>query len=249
MPLPYLDPAHPNAAFPPLERALQYPNGLLAFGGDLSLPRLLSAYRQGIFPWYSQGEPILWWSPDPRAVLIPKMVKRHRSLMKSLKNKPWEIIADANFSAVISACASTPRFGQDGTWITREIKAAYTKLFAAGFAHSIEVYEENKLIGGLYGIALDKVFFGESMFHRQSDASKAALLALCLCLVEQDFVLIDVQQDTAHLQFMGSECWSRQRFSDFLAKNIQNIQAQHWDFSLSAAMLVKSWQAFDKNNF
>ncbi len=249
MPLPYLDPEHPNATFPPVERALQYPNGLLAFGGDLSLPRLLSAYRQGIFPWYSHGEPILWWSPDPRAVLIPKMVKRHRSLMKSLKNKPWTIIADANFPAVIAACATTRRFGQSGTWITREIKAAYTRLFAAGFAHSLEVYEENQLIGGLYGIALDKVFFGESMFHRQSDASKAALLALCLYLVEQNFVLIDVQQDTEHLKFMGSECWSRQDFVKFLAKNIQDISAQTWNFSLSAAALVQAWQDFDKNKF
>jgi leucyl/phenylalanyl-tRNA--protein transferase len=246
MALSYLDPKNPLQPFPPVAHALRDPNGLLAVGGDLSVPRLLSAYRQGIFPWYSQGEPILWWSPDPRAVLIPKMVKRHRSLMKSLQNKPWIIFADTNFPAVITACATTRRFGQSGTWITGEIKAAYTKLFQAGFAHSLEVYEEDQLIGGLYGVALDKVFFGESMFHRQSDASKAALLALCLYLVQQDFVLIDVQQDTDHLKFMGSECWLRQNFVCFLEKNIQQIQAQTWNFSLSVEALVQAWRAYDQ---
>ena len=178
-------------AFPPLEQALIEPNGLLCAGGDLSAQRLLLAYRQGIFPWYSVGEPILWWSPDPRMVLVPSEFKISRSLQRTLRAGTYQIRLDSNFPAVMRFCAQTPRNGQIGTWITAEIQEAYGKLHKLGFAHSVETWMNGKLVGGLYGLAIGKMFYGESMFSHATDASKLALAHLTRFLIEQGFGLID----------------------------------------------------------
>jgi len=204
-----LDPYASHEAFPPTELAWQSPNGLLAMGGDLSVARLMNAYRSGIFPWFNQGEPIYWWSPDPRAVLYPHKIKIQRSLRKSLRNKAYKIVFDRDFPAVLKACAA-PRSTQEGTWITDEMFQAYQNLHAAGVAHSVEVYNaEDHLVGGLYGVASHGVFSGESMFSRASDASKIALIALVYHLQKWGFSLIDCQIESAHLSSMGAENISR----------------------------------------
>lgn len=198
--------------FPPLEQALDDPEGLLAAGGDLSPARLLAAYRRGIFPWYSAGQPVLWWSPDPREILRPAEFKRSRSLSKSMRNRGFEITFDRDFAGVVSACAAR-REHSTGTWITAEMHAAYTELHARGHAHSVEVRLGGALVGGLYGVLMGTVFFGESMFSRETDASKAALARL----VEQGLVagltLIDCQLPTAHLRSLGSRPMNRNEFS------------------------------------
>lgn len=199
--------------FPPVERALREPNGLLCAGADLSVARLLDAYRRGIFPWYSGGEPILWWSPDPRLVLHPERFRPSRSLRKRVRAAGWRISCDHAFLAVIDACARTPRTGQSGTWIVPEMVAAYTRLHRLGVAHSLEVWEGQRLVGGLYGLAIGRVFFGESMFARVADASKAALWALCVRLRRWDWPLIDCQQQTAHLRSLGAEPMTRKEFA------------------------------------
>lgn len=193
-----------NTPFPPLERALTQPNGLLAAGADLTPERLLHAYRSGIFPWFSPGEPILWWSPDPRMVLFPDELRVTRSLAKTLRNSRLAIKFDTQFSQVIAACASTPRHGQNGTWITAEMQAAYTRLHALGYAHSVEAWLDGRLVGGLYGIAIGRVFFGESMFSHVTDSSKVALAHLCRYLDVREFGIIDCQMETAHLKSMGA---------------------------------------------
>ncbi len=204
----------PEPVFPPVERALTEPNGLLAAGGDLSPERILAAYRQGIFPWFSPGEPILWWSPDPRMVLFPAELKVSRSLAKVLRNRPYEVRLDTAFAAVIGACAGTPRDGQHGTWITAEMQAAYGKLHELGYAHSVEVWMDGKLVGGLYGMALGRTFYGESMFSWRTDASKIALAHLCMHLQRQGFGIIDCQMETQHLASLGARPIPR---SDFVA--------------------------------
>jgi leucyl/phenylalanyl-tRNA--protein transferase len=201
-----------DAAFPPVERALRRPNGLLAAGGDLSPQRLLAAYRQGIFPWYSQGEPILWWSPDPRMVLFPQELKISRSLAKRLRNAGFEVTADRAFHKVIEACAE-PRAGQPGTWITGEMKLAYCRLHEMGVAHSIESWLDGRLVGGLYGVALGRMFFGESMFSRVSDASKVALVHLVRFLQPAGFAMIDCQMRTALLGSLGAREIPRAQFT------------------------------------
>lgn len=201
-----------NAPFPPLSEALRDPNGLLAAGGDLSLPRLLQAYRQGIFPWFSADEPVLWWSPDPRMVLLPAEFRLHRSLRKTLRGGAYEIRLDTAFPQVIHACAQTPRRGQDGTWITDGIEAAYTALHDAGWAHSVETWMDDKLVGGLYGVAIGHMFYGESMFARRRDASKIALAHLARFLREREFGLIDCQMNTAHLASLGAREIPRAEF-------------------------------------
>ena len=210
-----LDPNQPDQPFPPLEQAEIEPNGLLAVGGDLSTQRLLNAYRHGIFPWYSEDQPILWWSPNPRMVLYPDQLRISRSLKKAIKNKPFEISFDSSFDAVISAC-SRPRKGDPGTWITREMQEAYSRLHAQGHAHSIEAWQQGQLVGGLYGIALGQVFFGESMFSRVSDASKVALVALCNSSIDWGIKLIDCQVYTEHLLSMGAEEITREHFQEQL---------------------------------
>ena len=207
--IPWLESAD---AFPPLELALIEPNGLLCAGGDLSAPRLLLAYRQGIFPWYSVGEPILWWSPDPRMVLVPSEFKISRSLQRTLRAGTYQIRLDSNFPAVMRFCAQTPRNGQVGTWITAEIQEAYGKLHKLGFAHSVETWMNGKLVGGLYGLAIGKMFYGESMFSHATDASKLALAHLTRFLTEQGFGLIDCQMNTPHLASLGAREIPRSEF-------------------------------------
>ena len=202
-----------DLVFPPLESALREPNGLLAAGGDLSPQRILAAYRRGIFPWYSAGEPILWWSPDPRMVLLPDQLKISRSLAKTLRNAGYEVRLDTAFDAIIGACASKPRDGQPGTWITREMQAAYLELHRLGHAHSVETWVDGKLAGGLYGIALGAAFYGESMFSDARDASKIALAHLCAHLKRGGFGIIDCQMETAHLASLGARPIPRRDFA------------------------------------
>ena len=195
------DDAHP---FPPVEDALREPSGLLAAGGDLAPQRLIAAYRRGIFPWYSPGDPILWWSPDPRMVLEPSRLIIRRSLSKVLRNAPYSVRLDTAFDAVVTACATAPRNGQNGTWITSEMRAAYGELHQRGVAHSVETWRDGELIGGLYGVAIGRAFFGESMFSRATDTSKIALAHLCAFLASHSFGIIDCQMETAHLASLGA---------------------------------------------
>ena len=199
-------------AFPPLEAALQEPNGLLAAGGDLSPNRLLLAYQQGIFPWFSPGDPILWWSPDPRMVLVPGELHVPRSLAKTLRHKPYEIRFDTAFRQVIEACSASPRPGQDGTWIVPDVVDAYCRLHELGWAHSAECWMDGELVGGLYGVAIGKMFYGESMYARRPDASKLAFVHLVRWLHEAGFGLIDCQMRTAHLSRFGGREISRDAF-------------------------------------
>lgn len=215
----WLDPQGDPEAFPPCEYALDEPQGLLAAGGDLSPSRLLAAYRRGIFPWYSPGQPILWWAPDPREVLFPNEFRRTRSLAKRERNGGFEIHIDRHFAAVIDACAA-PRNQHDGTWITSEMRDAYLRLHALGFAHSIETWCEDTLVGGLYGLQLGQVFFGESMFSRVADASKVALSALVRAAPERNIALIDCQLASAHLATLGSRALPRRDFLQLLEQLI-----------------------------
>ena len=210
MSLPWLEPdAEP--AFPPVETAMTDPDGLLAAGGKLSPAWLVTAYSQGIFPWFEVGQPVLWWSPDPRLVIYPERVKISRSMRKLIRKQPYLITMDSNFAAIIHSCKSE-RANATGTWITDEMQAAYIRLHEFGLAHSIEVWAGSAIVGGLYGVALGKVFFGESMFSRQANASKIALIALALQLQRWQFGLIDCQVSSQHLLSMGAEAISRHNF-------------------------------------
>jgi len=204
-----------DAPFPPVATARADPAGLLCAGADLSPQRLVAAYRRGIFPWYAPGEPILWWSPDPRMVLPPAELKISRSLAKTLKNADYEVRLDSAFERVITACAATPRPGQSGTWISAGMQAAYLRLHGLGIAHSVETWQAGRLVGGLYGIALGRAFFGESMFSHRRDASKIALAHLCAYLAAREFGIIDCQMETAHLASLGARPIPR---DDFLAR-------------------------------
>ncbi|SFC05119.1 leucyl/phenylalanyl-tRNA--protein transferase [Marinospirillum celere] len=206
--------------FPPVQLALEEPNGLLAFGGDLSPERLLLAYSKGIFPWFSEGEPILWWSPAPRMVLFPKEIKVSRSLRKRLKRNDFKITFNQAFSQVIHFCAAL-RENREGTWISKEMETAYNQLHQQGFAHSVEVWQEEELVGGLYGLALGRVFFGESMFSRVSDASKVALVALARHLEALEFELIDCQVYSPHLASLGAREIGREEFLSFLKQGVE----------------------------
>ena len=197
--------------FPPLEAALKEPNGLLCAGADLSVERLLAAYRRGIFPWYSGGEPILWWSPDPRMVLYCDELKVSRSLAKNFRNKGFELRIDSAFSRVIGACAE-PRKRESGTWISKQMQAAYVALHRAGHAHSFETWHGDRLVGGLYGVAIGRAFFGESMFSRATDASKVALVCLVETLRERAMPMIDCQQRTPLLASLGAREIPRRQF-------------------------------------
>lgn len=210
--LPALLPPEPDAPFPPVDQALRQPDGLLAIGGDLSPPRLLNAYRHGIFPWYSQGQPILWWSPDPRTMFATDGVRLGSKFRRGLRRSTWEVRADTAFAEVIRACAETPRPGQRGTWITREMRAAYERMHELGHAHSFEVFEGARLVGGIYGVAIGRMFFGESMFSAESGGSKVALAALAAHLGSWGFPLIDAQVENDHLISLGAELWPRARF-------------------------------------
>jgi len=202
--------------FPPPDRALGNPNGLLCAGGELSKGRLLDAYRHGIFPWFSGDEPVLWWSPDPRMVLFCDELKVSRSLAKNMRNKGFEVRIDCAFSSVIKACAG-PRKGESGTWLGREMQAAYLALHRAGYVHSIETWQAGELVGGLYGVAVGRMFYGESMFSRATDASKVALVALVEELRGRGFPLIDCQQRTPLLASLGAREIPRRQFLRRLA--------------------------------
>ncbi len=211
MRLPQL-PVDPEAPFPPVETALADPDGLLAMGGDLSPARLLNAYRNGVFPWYSQDQPILWWSPDPRVVFATDGVRLSRRLRRQLRRSPWLVRADTAFAQVILSCAKAPRPGQAGTWITADMQAAYIALHRLGHAHSIEVFDGDQLVGGLYGVAIGRMFFGESMFSARSGGSTVALAALARRLQGWGWPLIDAQVGNPHLDTLGAQAWPRRKF-------------------------------------
>lgn len=211
MQLTLLDPDHPEQPFPPLHKALNDPNGLLAFGGCLSPQRIINAYRHGIFPWYNPGEPILWWSPNPRLVLFPDKLTVSRSLNKTLRKQLFEIRHDSAFEQVMAACAA-PRREDGGTWITEEMQYAYRNLHKLGFAHSFEAWQNGELVGGLYGIAIGQVFFGESMFHSKTDASKVVFVTMVRQLIAWGYQLIDCQVSSEHLLSLGAEEISREDF-------------------------------------
>ncbi|MGI1677833.1 MAG: leucyl/phenylalanyl-tRNA--protein transferase [Cellvibrionaceae bacterium] len=206
--------------FPPIENALQDPNGLLAAGGDLSAQRLVEAYRRGIFPWYEDDQPILWWSPDPRLVLVPDEIHISKSMTKILRKGEFRVTADLAFEDVICACSDIKREGQRGTWIIDEMVEAYINLHDLGYAHSIEVWKGSKLVGGLYGIAIGAAFFGESMFSEVSNASKIALIALSQDLSHRGYRVIDCQMETEHLKSMGAKVVSRIEFKSLLNQSI-----------------------------
>ncbi len=215
-------------AFPPVERALQEPDGLLAAGGDLSAPRLLEAYRRGIFPWYSRGQPILWWCPDPRAILFPERLKISRSLAKTIRNRGFETRIDHSFREVLRHCGST-ELRPGGTWLSPEMRAAYLRLHKLGYAHSVETWLDDWLVGGLYGIALGRVFFGESMFSLERDASKVALNRLCNELVQRGYQVVDCQMATPHLMSLGAELIPRPQFIELLGAHVSDeLTATPW---------------------
>lgn len=193
--------------------------GVLAVGGDLSIERLILAYKSGIFPWYNEGEPIIWWSPNPRFVLFPENLKVSKSMRQVLRRQTFQITYDTNFRGVIEACQKMPRRDQDGTWITDTMLEAYVSLHEAGFAHSVEAWQDGQLVGGLYGVSLGKCFFGESMFASVSNASKAAFIDMTQKLQEKGFVCIDCQQETQHLRSLGAASIAREEFLKILEDN------------------------------
>lgn len=214
--IPWLKPTDPPAALPPTHGALREPNGLLAIGGALSTEWLVHAYGRGAFPWYTDGQPILWWSPDPRAVLFPAEFHCSRSLARTLRRRGLETRIDTAFDTVVEACAG-PRAGEPGTWITAAMRHAYSRLYRAGLAHSIETWRGDALVGGLYGVALGRVFYGESMFSRERDASKVAVARLVAEALARGVALIDCQMASAHLASLGSRGIPRDEFEALLA--------------------------------
>jgi leucyl/phenylalanyl-tRNA--protein transferase len=212
--IPWLSSEPGDIAFPPTDSALPEPNGLLAVGGLLSPERLLAAYRRGIFPWYEEGQPILWWTPDPRAVLFPDELKISRSLAKTLRNGRFLVSVDRDFCRVTEGCAAPRR--EAGTWITPQMAQAYQRMHELGFAHSVETWHEGELVGGLYGMAIGRVFFGESMFSLRRDASKVALVHLVARLSRMGVGLIDCQLPTPHLTRLGSRLIPRREFEALL---------------------------------
>jgi leucyl/phenylalanyl-tRNA--protein transferase len=235
-----LKPGSTDLRFPPAE--LASPEGLLAVGGDLRAERLLEAYRHGIFPWYNPGQPILWWSPDPRAVLFPAKLRVSRSLGKTLRRKRFEVTLDSAFRDVMLHCAE-PRDDRPGhgTWITPEMIEAYCVLHQRGLAHSVESWLDGKLVGGLYGVALGSVFFGESMFSRETDASKVAFVQLVRQLELWGFALVDCQLPSAHLSSLGAEEIRRREFLERLEPALQQPgRPGHWRFEADPAILTGS---------
>ncbi|MDD5301373.1 MAG: leucyl/phenylalanyl-tRNA--protein transferase [Gallionella sp.] len=218
-----------NAPFPAVGCALRSPNGLLAAGGDLSAARLLEAYRHGIFPWFNPGDPILWWSPDPRMVLVPGEFKISRSFAKVLRNHAYEVRCDTAFEQVMRGCAA-PRSGHHGTWIHEDMIAAYCELHRMGYAHSVETWVDGKLTGGLYGICIGRMFYGESMFSHASNASKIALAHLDRQLERWQFGLIDCQMNTPHLASLGAREIPRNEFIARLQELVNCAPITRWQF-------------------
>ncbi|MBB2496312.1 leucyl/phenylalanyl-tRNA--protein transferase [Aquipseudomonas ullengensis] len=216
-----------SLTFPSLDKALREPNGLLAAGGDLSAARLVAAYRHGCFPWYSEGQPLLWWSPDPRTVLPPQELHVSRSLAKLIRRGHFEVSFDRDFAGVIQGCAG-PRDYADGTWITEPMQSAYLQLHEQGIAHSVEVWQNEQLVGGLYGLAMGQLFFGESMFSRTDNASKVGFATLVGKLCEWGFVLIDCQMPTQHLHSFGARPITRTAFADYLQRHLDQPNTADW---------------------
>lgn len=204
-----------QATLPPAGRALQEPDGLLAAGGELDTPTLLAAYRAGIFPWYSDGQPVLWWSPDPRTVFFPARFHVSRSLARTLRRRSFEVSLDRDFAGVMRACGPERR-GETATWITPAMLGAYTRLHAQGHAHSVECWRDGEMVGGVYGVAIGRVFFGESMFSRVTDASKVALALLCRALERWGYGLFDCQMASPHLESLGAVSLPRAHFRSLL---------------------------------
>ena len=221
-------PADPDGPFPDPRTALREPDGLLAMGGDLTATRLLNAYAHGVFPWYSEGQPLLWWSPDPRTVFRTEGVRLSTRMRRTLRRSDWTVQADADFERVIDACASIPRDGQPGTWITPAMRAAYLRLHQLGHAHSVEVRDGDRLVGGLYGVAIGRMFFGESMFSAASGGSKVALAGLCRRLAEWEWPLLDAQVENPHLLTLGAESWPRERFLQAIAPLVATQESFDW---------------------
>lgn len=222
--------------FPPLDAAS--PEGLLAIGGDLCPDRILSAYRKGIFPWFSGDQPILWWSPNPRAVLLPSKIRISRSLKKNIRNRGFRITTDQAFVDVVKECAKD-REQQKGTWITTEMRDAYTALHSRGHAHSVETWQNGELVGGLYGISIGKAFFGESMFARETDSSKTALVGLSTLLTTWEYHFIDCQVRSSHLDSLGAKCIPRNQFSKMLERAIRvPVAPHHWTHSKAGSELL-----------
>ncbi|TBR39632.1 MULTISPECIES: leucyl/phenylalanyl-tRNA--protein transferase [Dyella] len=237
--LPLLDASRPEH-FPDPRRAMAEPNGLLAFGGDLSPRRLLAAYARGIFPWFNEDEPILWWSPDPRCVFHTERLQPNRSLRRQLAGKSWWISADQAFRDVVEACAA-PRPRQSGTWISPAMLDAYVGLHAMGHAHSIEVWDDDRLIGGIYGVAIGRLFCGESMFSVESGGSKVALLALADLLHRWGFPLIDAQVTNSHLMSMGAVEYPRGEFLRMVEQLVQ-VPGQPGTWRRFTPLLAESWE-------
>ena len=223
-----LDGTDPDTPFPPPSMAETDPNGLLAVGGDLSETRLLNAYRSGIFPWFSDNQPLLWWSPDPRTLLFPDRLHVSRSLRKTLRKGTFRVTFDTAFDRVIRSCAEIPRTEQDGTWITTGMLQAYSELHRHGHAHSVEVWREGELAGGLYGVAIGAAFYGESMFSRQPDTSKIALVKLVDKLATAGFLFIDCQVGTEHLISLGAESVDRSEFLELNSRAIETAVMIAW---------------------
>lgn len=213
--------------FPPLEQALREPNGLLAAGGDLRPERLIAAYRHGCFPWYQEGQPILWWSPDPRTVLFPAELHVSRSLRKRIRQGEFQVTFDQDFTAVTRGCAA-PRTYADGTWITTPMQHAYLELHRMGIAHSVEVWKDEALVGGLYGLAMGRLFFGESMFSRTTDASKVGFVTLVERLADRGFEMIDCQMPTRHLASFGARPIPRSEFAQLLERYLDPPDRTNW---------------------
>jgi leucyl/phenylalanyl-tRNA---protein transferase len=226
-------------AFPPLACALREPDGLIAAGGDLRPERLLAAYRRGIFPWYEEPQPILWWSPDPRAVLFPDELHVSTRLRRTLRRGSFRVSADSCFDEVIHACAAPRRQGS-GTWIGSAMQRAYSELHRLGHAHSIETWQEDQLVGGLYGIAIGRIFFGESMFARVDDASRVALVHLVGQLRAWGFALVDCQQDTGHMRSMGARTITRAQFRAIVDANV-NLPGQSSPWHLEWSFGDAAW--------
>ena len=234
----WISASDPPQAFPIVSRALQEPNGLLAAGGDLSEARLLYAYRHGIFPWYENGQPILWWSPDPRCVLRTEDFTLSKRNLRALRHTGFRLEFNRRFRDVIEACAA-PRRVEGGTWITPALRNACIDLHRSGWAHSIEVLHGERLVGGLYGLAIGRVLFGESMFSREPNASKAALLAACRLLGRHGFPLVDCQVESAHLMSLGATMIRRRDFTDLLQRHCDPLQQFHaWPDPLPIADLL-----------
>ncbi len=237
MPVPWLE-ASP-VQFPPLDTALEEPNGLLAAGAALSPQWLLAAYRSGIFPWYEEGQSVLWWSPDPRLVLFPDRLRISKSLRKFIRKHPYTIYINRDFSSVVEQCGAE-RSGASGTWITADMQAAYCQLNQLGHAHSVEVWRDDDLVGGLYGIAMGKVFFGESMFSKEANTSKLALVALISQLTIWDFQLIDCQVTSDHLLSLGAEEIPRSQFTEILAAAATENTKHSWPKAEDITAIVNS---------